>query len=151
MTREAKSHSFSHAHAKEFGIVAAIFIRNLAFWIEHNRANRTNFYDDRWWTYNSIKAFQKLFWYLTEKQIRGALEKLVEKGGLFTGHYHENKYDRRTWYAFADEVRFLDPDVPASDLPSGAHPSDRAGESNGPSEKMDMPKGAGGSAPTANL
>jgi len=119
--------------------VPAVLIHHLAFWIEHNRANKRHFIEGHWWTYNSITAYQALFSYLTEKQIRGALRKLIDKGVLLTGRHHDNKYDRTTWYAFADEDRFLDSRPDAIDLPSGENADGSTGKSICQRREIDLP------------
>lgn len=96
-------HMFDPQVAKEYGVNAAIIFQNLAYWIEHNRANETNFHDGRYWTYNSVKAFAKLFPYLTDKQIRGALKKLEDGGMILFGNYNRSAYDRTRWYALAEK------------------------------------------------
>lgn len=95
-------HMFNPNVAKAYGVNAAVIFQNLAYWIEHNMANGTNFYDGRYWTYNSVKAFSELFPYLTEKQIRGALKKLEDGGMILVGNYNKSAYDRTRWYALAD-------------------------------------------------
>lgn len=96
-------HMFDPQVAKEYGVNAAIIFQNLAYWIEHNSANGANFHEGRYWTYNSVKAFSKLFPYLTEKQIRGALKKLEEGGMIIVSNYNKSAYDRTRWYALADK------------------------------------------------
>lgn len=96
-------HMFDPQIAQEYGVNAAIIFQNLAYWIEHNRANETNFHDGRYWTYNSVRAFTELFPYLTDKQIRGALKKLEEGGMILVGNYNKSAYDRTRWYALAEK------------------------------------------------
>ena len=96
-------HMFDQQIAKEYGVNAAIIFQNLAYWIDHNRANETNFHDGRYWTYNSVRAFAELFPYLTDKQIRGALKKLEEGGMILVGNYNKSAYDRTRWYALAEK------------------------------------------------
>ena len=96
-------HMFDSQIAQESGVNAAIIFQNLAYWIEHNRANETNFYDGRYWTYNSVRAFTELFPYLTDKQSRGALKKLEEGGMILVGNYNKSAYDRTRWYALAEK------------------------------------------------
>lgn len=96
-------HMFDPQIAKEYGVNAAIIFQNLAYWIEHNRANETNFHDGRYWTYNSVRAFAALFPYLTYKQIRGALKKLEDGGMILVGNYNKSAYDRTRWYALAEK------------------------------------------------
>ena len=95
-------HSFDVELAKEYGVECAIIIQNLAYWVQKNAANDKSYHDGRYWTYNSIKAFAKLFPYYTEKQISYALEKLKKAGIIMTGNYNKVAYDRTLWYAFTD-------------------------------------------------
>ena len=95
-------HSFNIELAKEYGILEAILLKNIWFWIEKNRANEKNFYDGTYWTYNSTKAFNQLFPYASESSIKRALKSLQEKGIIKTGNYNKSSYDRTLWYAFTD-------------------------------------------------
>lgn len=95
-------HSFDVELAKEYGILEAILIQNIYFWIEKNKANKKHFYEDRYWTYNSRKAFSEMFPYASEKQIRRALEKLENLNILITGNYNKQWSDRTLWYSFSD-------------------------------------------------
>jgi len=122
---------FSVDHAVRYGVSEAVIIQNLQFWIVRNRANGENFREGRTWTYNSVKAFSDLFPYMSPKQIRGALERLVEKGVLVTANHNESGRDRTLWYAFADEGHFLDGQL--SHLPSGANAIAAQGNSHLPS------------------
>ena len=95
-------HSFNIELAKEYGILEAILLKNIWFWIEKNRANEKNFYDGTYWTYNSTRAFNELFHYASESSIKRALKSLQEKGIIKTGNYNKSSYDRTLWYAFTD-------------------------------------------------
>lgn len=92
-------HSFDPLVATQVGINAAVIYQNLLFWIEKNEANDHNLKDGRYWTYNSIAAFAKLFPYFTEKQIRTAIDKLLNAGLILKGNYSQDRYDRTAWYA----------------------------------------------------
>lgn len=92
-------HHFSVEIAVEYGVNAAILFQNICFWCEKNRANGTNLHDGLYWTYNSRKAFHELFPYMSEKQIKAALDKLIENGLITTGTYNEEAWDRTLWYA----------------------------------------------------
>lgn len=93
-------HSFDVDIAKEYGILEAVLLNNLWFWIEKNKANKNNYFDGYYWTYNSTKAFNELFPYVTQRQIQNALKKLKEKEVIQTGNYNKSAYDRTLWYAF---------------------------------------------------
>ena len=95
-------HNFDINIAEKYGINAAIILQNMYYWIEKNRANEKHFHDGYYWTYNSLKAFEELFPYMSTKQIRGALEKLDEEGIIVCGNYNNSTYDRTKWYAITD-------------------------------------------------
>lgn len=95
-------HHFNIEDAKKYGVNAAVILNNIRFWEAKNRANGVNLHDEKYWTYNSVEAYQELFPYLTADQIRYALNKLVEEGAILKGNYSENKYDRTSWYTVAD-------------------------------------------------
>lgn len=95
-------HCFDTEVARKIGIIPAVILGHIYYWVEKNRANDKHFYDGRYWTYNSIKAFGEQFPYLTERQLRYALDKLKEDGCILTGNYNETQYDRTLWYALTD-------------------------------------------------
>lgn len=97
-------HSFDPRIAAAVGLNAAVIYQNLFFWIEKNAANGHNFKDGRYWTYNSIAAFAKLFPYLTEKQIRTAIDKLLGANLIVKGNFSSDRYDRTAWYALTNHI-----------------------------------------------
>ena len=99
-------HTFDTEDAEKYGLLEAIIISNMKFWITKNIANEVNYFDGRHWTYNSVSAYQKLFPYATERQIRSALSNLIDAGVLIKGNYSEDHRDRTLWYAFSDESAF---------------------------------------------
>lgn len=116
-------HSFETHIAKICGVREAILLYNIDFWIAKNRANQRHFYDGRYWTYNSSKAFAELFDYLTQKVIENLLTKLVRDGYLIKGNFNANSLDRTSWYALTDKYYSLKgnafPQLGASISPNG--------------------------------
>lgn len=102
-------HSFDIEIATKYGIAEAVILNNITFWIARNQANEEHYHDGRYWTFNSIKAFSKLFPYLSEKQIRHALNHLIKEDVLITGNYNKKPYDRTLWYAFSDRYLAICP------------------------------------------
>ena len=96
-------HSFSTELAEQYGILEAVLLNHFQFWITHNAANDVHYHDGRYWTFNTVKAFADLFPYASAKQIRTALNRLIDAGVLMTGNYNKTTYDRTLWYAFTDE------------------------------------------------
>lgn len=93
------NHNFDVDLAVKYGVNAAVILNNIYFWIQKNEANNHNFFDGCYWTYNSRKAFTKIFPYLSERQIKMALDKLIEDGVIKTGCYNKEAWDRTLWYA----------------------------------------------------
>lgn len=96
------NHSFDTDVAAKYGLVDAIILENFKFWIAKNEADERHQYEGRYWTYSSVKALETLFAYLTAKQIRGAIDRLVEAGILLKGNFNQSAYDRTSWFAFSE-------------------------------------------------
>lgn len=97
------THFFDVDIAVDFGVNAAIILQNIKYWVDHNRANGTNFFDGRYWTFNSVKAFEELFPYMSANTIRNTLNKLQDSGLIVVGNYNKSAYDRTKWYALTEE------------------------------------------------
>ena len=102
-------HSFNVEIATKFGLEEAILFQHIQYWVEKNKANEKNFYNGRYWTYNSTKAFEKMFPYMTQRTIARKLQNLIDKGLILTGNYNENKYDRTLWYSLTDYAESILP------------------------------------------
>lgn len=96
------TYTFDTLLAEKYGVNEAIMLNNFIYWIAKNEANGKHFYDGRYWTYNSVSAFEKLFPFWSNKQVRNVLASLERQGVLLKGNYNEQKYDRTCWYAFTD-------------------------------------------------
>jgi len=96
-------HSFNIEVAKQYGIIEAILLQNIYFWIEKNKGNGVHYYDNQYWTYNSNKAFKEIFPYISEKKIRTALEKLRRENILITGNYNKIGFDKTLWYSITNK------------------------------------------------
>lgn len=106
------SHMFDINIATKHGLVEAILIQNLSFWITKNRANEKNLHDGRYWTYNTTKAFCELFPYLTKNKINTAVSKLIKNNVIKQGNYNKSNYDRTRWFSFVNESLYL-PEIDA--------------------------------------
>lgn len=91
-------HSFDIEIAQKVGVNAAILYKHIQYWCAKNKANDKHFHDGYYWTYNSTKAFSELFPYMTERQIRTALEKLINENLIKKAKYNTQNYDQTLWY-----------------------------------------------------
>ena len=138
-------HSFDPEIAAQVGVNAAVIYQNFIFWCEKNKANKRHIRDGYVWTYNSRRALSELFPYMTEKQIRTCLDRLVAVGLLVKGNYNCANYDRTCWYSPAITKEWLQkslgPQGPM-DRPSGANGLDLRGQpipDTKPDTKPDIP------------
>lgn len=97
------NHSFDVDVATKYGVNAAILLQNLYWWIQKNKANKCHYYDGTYWTYNTREAYTKLFPYLSERQVKTAMDKLIADGVVITGDYNVDRYKRPIWYAITEK------------------------------------------------
>lgn len=95
-------HSFKVGVAKKYGILEAVIIHHLVYWIKQNEANGRNFHNGVYWTYNTTKALEEIFPYVTQRQIRYAINHLITENVIQTGRFNDNPTDRTLWYAFTE-------------------------------------------------
>lgn len=96
-------HHFSVQVAVEVGVNAAVVLENIAFWVRANRRAGRHHHDGKHWTYGSTRHFAELFDYLTEKQVRGAIHKLITCGYVETGNFNRSSYDRTRWFTLTEK------------------------------------------------
>jgi len=140
-------HFFDTDVATQYGVDQAILISHFQYWITHNAANKKNFYEGRYWTYNSYKALSLIFPYYSEKQIRRILGALLDSGVLLAGNFNVKEYDCTKWYSFSDSEKWL----AKMPIPSGAQMgrgADMGTTITGAQTGTTMPKQAGRGAQT---
>lgn len=116
------THSFDTEIAEEVGVNAAVVFQHIQFWIIKNAANgerEKHFHEGKWWTYQSARGLALLFPYMSEEQVRRAVEKLVDVGLIGTGNFNPSAYDRTKWFCLLRQIHL-------AKLPNGS------GENAGP-------------------
>lgn len=100
-------HHFTVEIAEKYGILEAVILNHMHFWVTKNEANEANEHDGHYWTYNSVKALNKLFPYASTKKIRNALKRLESEGLIMTGNYNKSAYDRTMWYTLTEKGKCI--------------------------------------------
>lgn len=95
-------HSFDIDIAGEIGINAAVIFNNFCHWLTHHNSNELNIKNGRSWICNSQKALQEIFPYLTEKQIRNAIDMLIEKKYLEKAKFGDK--NNTLWYSWGEKT-----------------------------------------------
>lgn len=100
---------FDGAVAEMYGVDGAVFISRLQFWIEKNAANDRHYHEGRYWTYNSLRAMEKLFPFWSRRQIERIVKNLKDKGVLLTANYARDSHDRTLFYALDESKLPISP------------------------------------------
>ena len=101
------THTFDSNIAKQIGVNAAVLFNYFSFWIAKNEANKSNYHNGHYWTYNSVKALQELFPYMTARQIGTAIKKLIDEGLVIKDNFNTDKYNHTLWYAITDKGKAI--------------------------------------------
>ena len=87
--------------AEKVGLNEAIVLQQVQYWLAINERNNNedHFHDEKWWTYNTKKDWQRQFPWWSEATVKRILKSLREKGLLLaTNEYNKIGYDRTLWY-----------------------------------------------------
>lgn len=80
----------------------AIFLYKLWEWCEKNEANDKNFHEGRYWTYNSMRGFTRIFpW--SKREIEGTVNKLRDAGLILTAKLSKDPKDTTLSYTVVTE------------------------------------------------
>lgn len=99
------SHSFDVGIARKISVNAAIVYNHILYWLRINKSKGFNFHEEKTWMYETCEEISVFFGYLSAKQVRDAINLLVDHGLLVKGNFSRNKFDRTTWYTLDFEER----------------------------------------------
>ena len=89
---------------RELGLNEALVLQQINYRIEINKKSGNNYHDDKYWTYNSIRAWQENdFDYLSVDTVKRTFSKLEKVGYLLVGNYNKDPRDKTKWYTINDK------------------------------------------------
>lgn len=109
---------FDSEVAQKLGVNGAILFQNILYWTKVNRANRRNFIQGRYWTYNSYEAFQQTFPFFSKNTIKYEMQKLERDGYILSDNFSKNRMDHTKWYAVSDKAIVEFPSLGKKNFPS---------------------------------
>lgn len=95
-------HSFRVDIATKYGIAEAILLGYFYHWITVHEKNETNFYDGRYWTYDTVRGLANKHPYFSSPKIHRTIHHLIDEGLILTGNYNKFAYDKTTWYTLSE-------------------------------------------------
>lgn len=103
ITPSGYSHSFDTGIASQLGLNCAVIFNHIVYWLKINMHKGHNQINGKTWMYETASQMSDFFGYFTERQVRHAINSLVENNILIEGNFNKNKFDKTTWYALVDE------------------------------------------------
>ena len=89
--------------AREIGLNEALILQQINYWIEINKRSGNNYYNGKYWTYNSIRAWhEKDFDYMSLDTVKRTFSKLEKNGYLLVGNFNKDPRDKTKWYTIND-------------------------------------------------
>ena len=84
--------------AEVLGVNESIIVQQIHYWLNINEKAKINFYNGRYWTYNTYENWQKTnFRFFSERTLKRIFKKLEEKEILIKDNFNKSKYDRTLW------------------------------------------------------
>lgn len=126
-------HSFDIHEAASFGLHEALILERLRYWIRQRQIHNTSYHEGRTWTYCAASALAQDYPYLSAKQVRSALDSLVEQGVLLKAKLSASNWNQTNWYALKSET-------PSADRKTCEEPRIEQENSICPDGQMEAPK-----------
>ena len=95
---------FSKDDAEQYGVDGAVMLHHIRYWVAKNEANENNYHEDKYWTYNSTKAFAQLFPFWSARKVGRVLKKLEDDGAIMSGNFNGKRYDRTKWFTLVNAI-----------------------------------------------
>ena len=90
--------------AREIGLNEALVLQQINYWIEINKRSGNNYFEGRYWTYNSIRAWHENdFDYMSIDTVKRTFSKLEKMGYLIVGNFNKDPRDKTKWYSINDK------------------------------------------------
>lgn len=96
-------HSFDVDIAADYGIPEAIFLCNIYFWVKQNTLNKHNYFEGRYWTYNSLSAYTGLFPYMSKSTIQRAIKHLKDEGLILAANFNNDRFNHTNYYTLTEK------------------------------------------------
>ena len=90
--------SFTKELADKVGLQKAILLEYILYWVMKNARNERNYHQEKYWTYNTLNAYENEFSYMGLRSISRYLSSLEEEGWIETSNFNKMKMDRTLWY-----------------------------------------------------
>ena len=106
---------FSRGLAQKIGLDKAIILQQLHFWIEINKRDGKNYYEDRYWAYSSLEQWiERDFCWWSKRKLITLFGELIELGLLIKKQFKKQTLDCTNYYTINyDNLKKIDLEITA--------------------------------------
>ena len=105
----ADSHAFNVQLATMVGLTEAILLQHFHYWHQRARNLPEMHREGRVWFFRSVAEMREVFPYLSDGNVRTAIQHLIDRGLVVKGDYSSNSMNKATWYSLTDAaIRLFD-------------------------------------------
>lgn len=105
MTVKIPANRFFNSELAEItGVENAIFLQDLAYWIDYNMSSDKCRHDGKVWTYSTMDEICNRHKYWTKRQVERIVKNCRENGWIEVGNYNKSSYDRTNWYTLGGKI-----------------------------------------------
>lgn len=91
--------------AKSLGVDQSMLVQQLHYWVEKNKKNDKNYFNNKYWLYSTVKEMRdRDFPFWSEKTLRRYLNALSDKGIIIRRHFSDNASDSTYFYTIDYDV-----------------------------------------------
>lgn len=77
------------------GLNEAIVLQQIHYWMDTSQ----NYFEGKYWVYNSVAKWQEQFPFWSESTIKRALSVLEKAALVYTGNFNSDAWDKTKWYS----------------------------------------------------
>lgn len=99
-----QTHSFDPAVAAKFGVDEAIVINHFTYFLNHHKANETNYFEGHYWTYDTADSLAQKMPYWSKNKIQKLLKRMEERHLLISGDFAPNRFQRPKYYRLGTAI-----------------------------------------------
>lgn len=90
---------FAKTLAKYIGLEKAIILQQVHFWLEVNKRNEKNYYENRYWVYSSFGQWaERDFSWWSQRKLLSLFRKLCDSKILIKKQFKKEQMDRTNFY-----------------------------------------------------
>ena len=91
--------------AKSLGVDQSMLVQQLHYWVEKNKENDKNYFNNKYWLYSTVKEMRdRDFPFWSEKTLRRYLNALSDKEIIIRRHFSDNASDSTYFYTIDYDV-----------------------------------------------